>query len=44
MTGEVILVTILMWLGAAAAFAPLGYFIWKYVKKHEEERAEADSE
>ena len=33
-----------MWIAAGAAFAPLGYFIWKYVQKHEEAGAEADSE
>ncbi|GEM_PF-3095643 len=44
MTGDVIWMTIVMWIAATAAFAPLGYFIWKYVQKNEEARAEADSE
>lgn len=44
MTGDIIWMTILMWIVAAAAFAPLGYFIYKYVKKNEDARAEGDSE
>ncbi len=44
MTGDVIWMSIVMWTVATAAFAPLGYFIWKYSQKNEEARAEADSE
>ena len=32
MTGEIIWFFILMWIIAAAAFAPLGYFIYMYAK------------
>ena len=30
MTGELIELFVVMWIVAAAAFAPLGYFIYKY--------------
>ena len=33
MTGELIELFVVMWLVAAAAFAPLGYFIYKYMQK-----------
>ncbi len=36
MAGEIIWVTILMWIVAGAAFAPLAYFIRKYLKENEQ--------
>ncbi len=33
MAGDIILVTILMWVVAIFAFAPLGYFIYMYTMK-----------
>jgi len=33
MAGDIILVTILMWIVAIFAFAPLGYFIYMYTMK-----------
>lgn len=33
MTGELIELFVVMWLVATAAFAPLGYFIYKYMQK-----------
>jgi len=35
MTGEIIWMTICMWLLATAAFFPLGYFIYKYALNSE---------
>ncbi len=34
--GEIIWITLVMWLVACAAFAPLGYFIYVYAKKQGE--------
>ncbi len=36
MTGEIIWMTILMWIVAGVAFAPLAYFIRKYTKENEQ--------
>ncbi|MCF6205178.1 MAG: hypothetical protein L3J59_16195 [Methylococcaceae bacterium] len=33
MAGDIVLVTILMWIIAIFAFAPLGYFIYMYTMK-----------
>ena len=33
MTGELVELFVIMWIIAAAAFAPLGYFIYKYMQK-----------
>ena len=32
MTGELVELFVIMWLIATAAFAPLGYFIYKYMQ------------
>ncbi|MCK5828671.1 MAG: hypothetical protein KAH20_00020 [Methylococcales bacterium] len=36
MVGDLIAVTILMWVVALCAFAPLGYFIYMYTRKNGE--------
>jgi len=45
MSGSVIWMTIVMWIAATAAFAPLGYFIYKYAKDDGEgAKTQTDSE